>query len=113
MPAPVTAATIPVTLKAQGDFQDAVHDLDIIAAQVTDSAQILTTTAMVSSAGSKFGASCAQWVEDFNDIRQTLSWMAEQLGNTAQQMMANEQHNTDLASGLTAETLPVSFGNQF
>ncbi|HUZ26738.1 MAG TPA: hypothetical protein VMV07_23545 [Streptosporangiaceae bacterium] len=113
MPAPVTAATVQVTLTAQGYFEDAVKDLDMIMSQVFDSQQELTSTAMITTAGRKFGSSIIQWVNDFNDIRQTLSWMADQLGNTAQQILANEQHNLDLGSQLASAQMPASFGAQY
>jgi uncharacterized protein YaiE (UPF0345 family) len=107
----VTQNTISVTQQAQEAFQTAVSDLTSIVSGVLDSNQQLTTTGMVSQAGAKFGSAIAQWTEDFNDMRGTLQWMADQLEAQWKQMVANEQNNTDLAGGLANPAALPGYGS--
>lgn len=100
----VTQNTISVTQQAQQAFLTAVGDLNSILNSVTDSGTQLTSSAMVSQAGTAFGGAVMRWTEDFNDLRGTLQWMADQLEVQWRQMQANEANNVDLASGLS---LPV------
>jgi len=108
MSTPVTQQTIGVTQQAQTAFEGAVNALGQIYSQVIESNSVLST-AMVSDTGTKFYQAVLAWTDEFNDIKNTLQWMADQLGNTWQKMLANEQHNTDLAAGLQAMVLPSSF----
>jgi len=100
----VTANEIQVTLTAKGAFEDAVNSLTTIGANVLDSAQTLATTAMVTTAGAKFGQAMTTWCDDFRDIKNTLQWMATQLGDTAIQLQASNQQNTDAAA-----QIPIGF----
>jgi hypothetical protein len=111
MPAPVTAATVPILYQAQGYFTEGVNALDQIITQVFESQAQLTSTAMITTAGAKFGGAVVQWTEDFNNIRNTLSQMAELLGFTAQKIQQNEQNNVALATGLPAADQPGYTGN--
>ena len=98
--APVTANEIHVTLQAQGYFQEAVAQLTQIVSQVLEANSQLTGTAMVTSAGLKFGSVVAMWCEDFEDMRSTLARMAENLGITAQRLQAGNQQGEDMAAAL-------------
>jgi uncharacterized protein YaiE (UPF0345 family) len=111
MTTPVTQNTINVTQQAQEAFQTAAGDLTSIVSGVLDSNQQLTSSAMVSQAGAKFGGAVTQWTEDFNDLRGTLQWMADQLGNQWQTMQRNEQNNTDIAAGLSDPASLPGFGS--
>jgi hypothetical protein len=102
----VTQNTLSVTQHAQEAFVTAVNDLMSILNGVLDANGQLTSVAMVSQAGAKFGSAISQWLDDFWDLKGTLSWMAEQLATQLQQMAANEQNNTDLASGIGCTPLP-------
>jgi hypothetical protein len=62
---------------------------------------------MVTTAGAKFGGAVVQWTEDFDDLRNTLNWMATQLGDTAQQLQASNQQSLEMAASLP------SFGSNF
>jgi uncharacterized protein YukE len=99
---PVTQNEITVTYQAQQAFEDAVTALTNIVSSVFDSQQQLTTDGMVTSAGARFGGAVVQWTEDFEDIRGTLAWMAQQLGDTAQQMQSTNQQATEAAAALPA-----------
>ncbi|HMH93598.1 MAG TPA: hypothetical protein VK586_21265 [Streptosporangiaceae bacterium] len=109
MPAPVTAATVSVTQTAAEYFREAVQNLDMIKNAVFESGTTLASQAMITTAGGLFAKAIGQWTEDFYDIRNTLNWMSEQLTNTANQILANEQHNAGLASGLSALAPPGAF----
>ncbi|HET7014922.1 MAG TPA: hypothetical protein VFI65_13490 [Streptosporangiaceae bacterium] len=98
--APVTQNEINVTLQAQQAFEDAVTALTQIVTGVFDSQQQLTSSAMVTTAGERFGAAVVQWSEDFEDLRSTLSWMAQQLGDTAQQLQQSNQQGLEMAAAL-------------
>jgi hypothetical protein len=111
MPAPVTAATVPILQQASGYFTEGVTALDQIITQVFESQSELTSTAMITTAGAKFGGAVVQWTEDFNNIRNTLSQMAELLSTTAQKILQNEQNNVALASGLPAADQPGYTGS--
>lgn len=98
--APVTQNEINVTLQAQDAFLTAVGDLNSIISQVFDSGTTLSTNAMVTTAGAKFGGAVSQWVQDFEDMRSTLQWMADQLGETAQKLKAGDQQSFEMAAAL-------------
>jgi hypothetical protein len=98
--APVTQNEINVTLRAQQAFEDAVSSLTQIVTGVFDSQQQLTTNGMVTTAGERFGAGVVRWAEDFEDLRSTLNWMAQQLGDTAQQLQRSNQQGVEMAAAL-------------
>jgi uncharacterized protein YukE len=104
MPAtgPVTANEISVTLQAQNEFQNAVSSIRSIISSVLESGNQLTTTAMITTAGAKFGGVVLQWCESASDIVNTLNWMSEQLGATAQQLQAGNQQAEEMAAALPA-----------
>jgi hypothetical protein len=101
-----TQGVIAIYHQSQQAFLDAVSAMTSIVSSVLDSSQQLTTSAMVSTAGAAWGNAVVPWLDDFNDLRSTLQWMADQLGNQAQQMQNNEQNNVDLASGIQVQALP-------
>lgn len=102
MPAtgPVTANEINVTQQAQGEFQNAVSQIRTIISNVLESGTTLTSTAMITTAGARFGGVVSQWCESAGDIVNTLNWMAEQLGSTAQQLQAGNQQAEEMAAAL-------------
>jgi uncharacterized protein YukE len=102
MPAsgPVTANEINVTLQAQGEFENAVSQIRSIVSNVLESGNQLTTTAMITTAGAKFGGVVSEWCQSASDIVNTLNWMAEQLGVTAQQLQAGNQQAEEMAAAM-------------
>jgi hypothetical protein len=98
--APVTQNEINVTLQAQQAFEGAVTALTQIVSGVFDSQQQLTTSAMVTTAGQRFGMAVVQWTQDFEDLRSTLNWMAQQLGDTALQLQRSNQQGMEMAAAL-------------
>jgi hypothetical protein len=106
--ATVTQNTIPVTRQAQEAFNETVTALNKVEAQVLHAVSDLTNGGMVSVSASVFTAALEQWTLGFNDIVRTCRWMANQLGQTADQIQRNEDNNVDLASGLTAAAQPLA-----
>src|SRR5260370_20987711 len=98
--AAVTQKELTVTLAAQQAFEQAVNALTQIVSGVFDSQQQLTTTAMVTTAGERFGSAVVQWTQDFEDLRSTLNWMAQQLGDTALKLPSSNQQGTEMAAAL-------------
>jgi hypothetical protein len=98
----VTQNEINVTLQAQQAFEQAVTALTSIVSSVFDSQSQLTSSGMVTTAGQRFGGAVVQWTEDFDDIRNTLNWMAQQLGDTAQQLQSSNQQSYEMAASLPA-----------
>jgi metal-dependent amidase/aminoacylase/carboxypeptidase family protein len=94
------ANEINVTLQAQQAFEQAVAALNSIVSEVFSSQQQLTTNGMVTTAGQRFGGAVVQWAEDFEDMRSTLNWMAQQLGDTAQQLQKGNEQSADMAAAL-------------
>jgi hypothetical protein len=96
----VTQNEINVTLQAQQAFEQAVTALNSIVSGVFDSQSQLTSSGMVTTAGQRFGGAVVQWTEDFDDLRSTLNWMAQQLGDTAQSLQASNQQSYEMAASL-------------
>lgn len=89
-----------VTLQAQQAFEQAVAALNSIITEVFASQQQLTSNGMVTTAGERFGGVVVQWAEDFEDMRSSLNWMAQQLGDTAAQLQKGNQQSADMAAAL-------------
>ena len=53
---------------------------------------------MVTTAGERFGMAVVQWTQDFEDLRSTLNWMAQQLGDTALQLQRSNQQGMEMAA---------------
>jgi hypothetical protein len=102
-----TSNTYSVTLHAQDAFETAVGDLTRIVSTVFDSQSQLTTSGMVTTAGQKFGSVVVEWCNDFEDMRNTLNWMATQLGDTAAALARSDQQGAEMAAQLPG------FGSNF
>ncbi len=89
-----------VTLQAQHAFEQAVAALNSIITEVFASQQQLTSNAMVTTAGERFGGVVVRWAEDFEDLRSTLNWMAQQLGDTALQLQKGNDQSAEMAAAL-------------
>jgi aconitase B len=99
----VTSNEVSVTQQAQGIFNEKVTELNTVGSLVEEWGGIqLSQNAMQTTAGTLFAQAVGQWVEYLNDIKNTLNWMAEQLGYTAQQLLAGEQQNAEQAQSLPA-----------
>jgi hypothetical protein len=98
--AAVTQNEINVTLQAQQAFEQAVSSLTQIVTGVFESQQQLTTNGMVTTAGERFGGAVVQWTEDFDDLRNSLNWMAQQLGDTALQLQRSNQQGEEMAAAM-------------
>lgn len=96
----VTQNEINVTLQAQQAFEQAVTALTSIVSEVFESQSQLTSNGMVTTAGQRFGGAVVEWTQDFEDLRSTLSWMAQQLGDTARGLQAGNQQSYEMAAAL-------------
>jgi hypothetical protein len=102
---PITSNEINVTLQAQGYFNEKVSELVTVGSLVNEWGGIqLSQNAMATSAGAVFAQAVGLWTEDLNDIKNTLDWMAQQLGATAQQLQAGNQQNEEMAAALPTFT---------
>jgi hypothetical protein len=109
----ITANTISTTLQAQRAFETAVTDIQGIATTVLESGTQLTSSGMIDAAGRKFGGAVNLWCDQCSDVLDTLKWMTEQLGATANQMQNLLANNIDQASALTTAIEPSSFPANF
>jgi hypothetical protein len=107
---PVTANEINVTQSAQQAFQNAVGQIRGVISNVLESGQTLATSAMITTAGAKFGGVVSNWSDKAGDIVNTLEWMANQLGYTAQQLQAGNQQSEEMAASLPGDG---SFGSGY
>jgi uncharacterized protein YukE len=101
----VTQNDISITKSAQEAFQTAASDLTSILRGVEGTNDLLIQ-AMQGQAGPVYNKALAGWMDDFNDLQGTMQSIADQLGDQWQQMMSNDQHNTDLAYGVAQVSLP-------
>jgi hypothetical protein len=95
-----TSNALDVTKGAQGQFAEAVSYLEQVVTNILDSSQQLTTAAMVSQAGAKFGSVVGLWAEKAGDILNNLEEMVQFLGFQIQALEQNEDNNTALAAAL-------------
>jgi len=97
----VTSNEISVTLQAQGIFNEKVTELTTVGSLVNEWGGVqLSQNAMATTAGTIFAQAVGLWTEDLNDIKNTLNWMAQQLGDTAAQLQAGNQQNEEMAAAL-------------
>jgi hypothetical protein len=97
----VTANEISVTFQAQASVENMVSTVKTAIATVSEAASQLGS-AMATTAGAKVVAILQQWVDSANDIANTGSWMASQLGITGQQLQAGNQQAEEMAAALPA-----------
>jgi uncharacterized membrane protein len=103
---PVTAQTAPFILRSADAFEEGVNAMNRIYGEVFTSAETLRGQAMVTTAGAQFAKAVHEWTSDFNDIKNTLSNMAQQLRNTTNATTANNQRNVEIAGSMGRLTLP-------
>jgi hypothetical protein len=106
----VTANEINVTQQAQQAFENAVSSITTTISNVLESGTTLASSAMITTAGAKFGSVVGDWSQSASDIVNVLKWMAEQLGVTAQQLQAGNQQSEEMAAALPGTG---NFGSAF
>jgi hypothetical protein len=82
-------------------FQDGVDAMNRVYGEVFAAGDQLKGQAMVSTAGSMFGVAITRWTDDFNNIKQLLQAMHDQLLTTTQQTTATNTNNEEIAQALS------------
>jgi hypothetical protein len=98
--APLTAQQRQVILQSSQAFEQGVGAMNQVYGEVFAASDQLRGQAMVSTAGQQFAVAVTRWTDDFNDIKQTLQAMAQQLIDTTNQTTSTNEGNVDLASTL-------------
>jgi hypothetical protein len=98
--APLTAQQRQIILQSSQAFEQGVSAMNTVYGEVFAANDQLRGQAMVSTAGQQFAVAVTRWTDDFNDIKQTLQAMAQQLIDTTNQTTSTNEGNVDLASTL-------------
>ena len=107
MAAPLTTQQRQVILNSAQIFEEGVNAMTQVYNEVFAAGDQLRGQAMVSTAGNQFAVAVTRWVDDFNNIKQTLQAMHDQLLDTTNQTTNTNQSNTEIAQAL-AYTPPNS-----
>jgi inhibitor of KinA sporulation pathway (predicted exonuclease) len=98
---PLTAQQRQVILNSAQIFEDGVNAMTQVYNEVFSAGDQLQGQAMVSTAGTQFATAVTRWVDDFNNIKQTLQAMQDQLLSTTNQTTSTNQNNTEIAQALS------------
>jgi len=88
-------------LNSANVFSEGVSSMNQIYNEVFAAGDQLKGQAMVSTAGQMFGVAVTRWVDDFNNIKQLLQAMHDQLMSTTQQTTATNVSNEEIAQALS------------
>lgn len=99
--APLTTQQRQIILNSAQIFEDGVNAMTQVYNEVFAAGDQLKGQAMVSTAGAQFGTAITRWVEDFNNIKQTLQAMHDQLLSTTSQTTNTNQVNAEIAQALS------------
>jgi hypothetical protein len=100
MTTPLTAQQSQVITQSAQVFEDGVNAMNQVYSQVFAAGSQLQGQAMVSTAGQQFGVAITRWVDDFNNIKQTLQAMHDQLLSTTGQTTSTNTANAEIAAAL-------------
>jgi hypothetical protein len=100
MPVPLTSQQQSDILNSAKVFQDGVNAMNQIYNEVFAAGDQLKGTAMVSTAGTMFGAAIVRWTDDFNNIKALLQSMHDQLIATTQSTANTNAANEAIAQAL-------------
>jgi hypothetical protein len=98
---PLTAQQRQIVLQSAQVFEDGVNAMNQVYNEVFAAGDQLKGQAMVSTAGQTFGVAITRWVGDFNNIKQTLQAMHDQLISTTNQTTSTNQANQEVAQALS------------
>jgi hypothetical protein len=101
MPVPLTAQQQQDVVNSANVFEEGVNAMNRIYGEVFTAGETLRGQAMVSTAGQMFGVAVTRWVDDFNNIKQLLQSMHDQLISTTQQTTSTNVGNEDIARALS------------
>jgi hypothetical protein len=100
MGTPLTAQQSQVIIQSAQVFEDGVNAMNQVYSEVFTAGDQLKGQAMVSTAGQQFGVAITRWVNDFNNIKQTLQAMHDQLLTTTTQTTSTNVSNSEIAAAL-------------
>jgi hypothetical protein len=100
MGTPLTAQQSQVIIQSAQVFEDGVNAMNQVYSEVFTAGDQLRGQAMVSTAGQQFGVAITRWVNDFNNIKQTLQAMHDQLLTTTTQTTSTNVSNSEIAAAL-------------
>ena len=100
MGTPLTAQQSQVIIQSAQVFEDGVNAMNQVYSEVFTAGDQLRGQAMVSTAGQQFGVAITRWVNDFNNIKQTLQAMHDQLLTTTSQTTSTNVSNSEIAAAL-------------
>ncbi len=101
MAVPLTAQQRQIVLQSAQIFEEGVSAMNQIYGEVFAAGDQLRGQAMVSTAGQQFGVAITRWVDDFNNIKQTLQAMHDQLISTTDQTTNTNAVNAEIAAALS------------
>jgi NADPH-dependent glutamate synthase beta subunit-like oxidoreductase len=103
MTTPLTAQQSQVIIQSAQVFEDGVNAMNSIYSEVFAAGDQLRGQAMVSTAGQQFSVAITRWTDDFNNIRQTLQAMHDQLLSTTSLTTSTNMANSEIAAALAAK----------
>jgi hypothetical protein len=106
MTTPVTAQQRQNIIASANIFEDGVNMMNQIYNDVFAAGDQLKGQAMVSTAGSLFAQVITRWTDDFNNIKNLLQAMHDQLMSTVDQTFNTNQANEEIAQSI-AYTAPA------
>ena len=98
--APLTAQQRPIVIRSAGVFQEGVNAMNNVYNAVFAAGDQLRGQAMVSTAGVTFSGAVTRWVDDFNNVKNLLQAMHDQLITTTNQTTSTNDSNAEIASAL-------------
>jgi inhibitor of KinA sporulation pathway (predicted exonuclease) len=98
--APLTAQQRQVILQSAQVFEEGVSAMNRVYSEVFAAGDQLRGQAMVSTAGTQFAGAVTRWVDDFNNVKQLLQTMHDQLISTTNQTTNTNVVNQEIAAAL-------------
>jgi hypothetical protein len=99
-PAPLTAQQRQYIIQGAQIFEEGVNAMNQIYSEAFSAGDQLKGQAMVSSAGSQFSFAVMRWTDDFNNVKNLLQAMHDQLLSTTDQTTSTNQANAEIAAAL-------------
>jgi hypothetical protein len=100
MAGPLTTQQRQTIVQSAQVFEEGVTAMNQIYNEVFAAGDQLRGQAMVSSAGQQFGVAITRWVDDFNNVKQLLQAMHDQLLSTTDQTVSTNVANAEIATAL-------------
>jgi hypothetical protein len=104
MTTPLTAQQSQVITQSAQVFEDGVNAMNQVYTEVEAAGVQLQGGAMVSTAGQQFNVAITRWTADFNNIKQTLQAMHDQLLTTTSTTTSTNVSNAEIAAALAGKT---------